>query len=125
MNFPRILLSSVLAMAGAAHVPVLVASETPPAVPRFSIGHMDPSVDPTVDFYRFAAGSWLKNNPVPSDKSRWSGFEELQERNWRLIREILESSATNSSGAASLPRREVGEFFASAMDTNRIEKLGF
>ena len=57
------------------------AAEPAPAVPRFSVDNMDRSVDPSVDFYRFAAGSWLRNNPVPSDKSRWSGFEELQERN--------------------------------------------
>jgi putative endopeptidase len=86
---------------------------------------MDRSVDPAVDFYHFAAGNWLKNNPVPADKSRWSGFEELQERNWKLIREILESSTADKSAARQAPRREVGDFFASAMDTNRLEKLAF
>jgi predicted metalloendopeptidase len=65
----------------------------PPAIPRFSVENMDRSVDPAVDFYRFAAGNWLKKNPVPADKSRWSGFEELQERNWQLVRQILEDSA--------------------------------
>ena len=86
---------------------------------------MDRSVDPSVDFYRFAAGNWLKNNPVPADKSRWSGFEELQDRNWKLIREILESSAADQSAPRHAPRREVGDFFVSAMDTNRLEKLAF
>lgn len=86
---------------------------------------MDRSVDPAVDFYRFASGNWLKNNPVPADKSRWSGFEELQERNWKLIREILESSAADQSAPRHAPQREVGDFFASAMDTNRLEKLAF
>src|ERR1051325_5477823 len=100
------------------------AEATTPA-PRFSIGNMDRSVDPAVDFYHFAAGNWLKNNPVPADKSRWSGFEELQDRNWKLIREILESSAADKSAARHAPRHEVGDFFASAMDTNRLEKLAF
>src|ERR1051325_409736 len=53
-------------------------------IPRFSVENMDRSVDPATDFYHFAAGTWLKKNPVPPDKSRWSGFEELQERSWVL-----------------------------------------
>jgi putative endopeptidase len=86
---------------------------------------MDRSVDPKVDFYKFACGTWIQKNPVPSDKSRWSGFEELQERNWFLVREILESCAADAKAAPGSVRRQVGDFFASAMDTNRIESLKF
>src|SRR2546430_3807747 len=93
--------------------------------PGFSLSYMDRSVSPAVDFYRFADGNWLKNNPVPPDKSRWGGFNELQERNWRLIRSILESCATNSDAPRKGPTREVGDFFASAMNTNRLEQLAF
>ena len=101
------------------------AAEPAPAIPRFSVANMDRSVEPAADFYHYAAGGWLKNNPVPADKSRWSGFEELQERNWRLLREILEASAATPSAPAHSPRREVGDFFAAAMETNRLEKLAF
>jgi putative endopeptidase len=102
-----------------------VNSDTPPAVPRFSIGYMDRSVDPARDFYHFADGTWVKNNPVPADKSRWASFSELAERNWYLIHDILDSAAADTGAPAHSPKREVGDFFASAMDTNRIEKLGF
>jgi putative endopeptidase len=103
----------------------LLATEPPPIVPRFSVANMDRSVDPAADFYHFAAGNWLRSNPVPADKSRWSGFEELQERNWRLVREILEVSALQKGPTTNPARLQVGDFYASAMDTNRIEKLGF
>ena len=93
-------------------------------VPRFSVEHMDRSVRPAEDFYRFAAGNWLKSNPVPADKARWSGFDELAERNWQLIHELLDASATSGKSATG-PRRQVGDFYTSAMDTNRIEKLAF
>src|SRR5205823_2419886 len=101
-----------------------LADDTP-KVPRFSLDYLDHSVSPAVDFYRFADGNWLKNNPVPPDKSRWGGFNELQERNWRLIRSILESCATNTDAPRKSPTREVGDFFASAMNTNRLEQLAF
>lgn len=100
-------------------------SDAPPPVPRFSIGYMDQSVDPGKDFYHYADGTWVKNNPVPADKSRWASFSELAERNWYLIHDILDSAAADKSAPPHSPRREVGDFFASAMDTNRIEKLGF
>ena len=68
---------------------VLAAAEGTPKVPRFSVDNMDRTADPSVDFFRFAAGNWVKSNPVPADKSRWGGFDELQDRNWFLLREIL------------------------------------
>jgi len=98
---------------------------SPPRVPAFSIGYMDRSVEPAKDFYRFAAGDWVKNNPVPADKARWASFSELAERNWYLIHEILDSATADTTSSVHSPRREVGDFFASAMDTNRIERLGF
>ena len=101
------------------------SNEAAPPPPRFSINYMDRSADPTRDFYHFADGNWLKNNPVPADKSRWASFNELAERNWYLIHGILESAAADTTSPLHSPRREVGDFFASAMDTNRIEKLGF
>jgi putative endopeptidase len=95
-----------------------------PLVPRFSTNYIDRSVDPTVDFYRFACGQWLQKNPVPSDKSRWAGFDELQERNYHLIRGLLTQAAADSSALARSPARQIGDFYRSAMDTNRLEQLG-
>src|SRR6266481_4215384 len=76
----------VLALAS---VPAL--AEPSAKVPRFSVDYMDKSVAPDTDFFHYADGAWLKNNPVPPDKSRWASFTELQERNWYLIHEILNS----------------------------------
>ncbi|MGA2174336.1 MAG: M13 family metallopeptidase [Verrucomicrobiota bacterium] len=93
-------------------------------VPRFSVNNMDQTVDPGADFFRYACGTWLKNNPVPADKARWAGFDELQQRNWNLLRGLLESAAAAEAAPAHSPVREAGDFFASAMNTNRIEQLG-
>src|SRR5687768_3173402 len=103
---------------------VAIQAAEVPKVPRFSIDYMDKSVEPGADFFRYACGSWVKNNPVPADKARWAGFEELRERNWHLIHEILEASRA-SDAPARTPKRLVGDFFASALDTNRIEQVRF
>ena len=104
---------------------LLVPAADAPRVPEFSVDYLDRSVAPGTDFYRFANGTWLKNNPVPADKSRWAAFSELAERNWYLIHEILDAAAAEASSGTNLtPRQQVGAFYASALDTNRIEALG-
>jgi putative endopeptidase len=109
----------------AADSPAANVADAPPRAPAFSVDYMDRSVDPGADFYHFADGQWVKDNPVPADKSRWAAFTELAERNWYLIHGILDEATQQSPGLPPhSPRREVGDFFASAMDTNRIEKLG-
>jgi len=100
------------------------AAEQVPKVPRFSIEYMDKSIAPEADFFHYAAGAWIKNNPVPPDKSRWASFTELQERNWFLIHEILESTCKGELKANS-PEEKVRDFYRSAIDTNRLEQLGF
>ena len=104
--------------------PATRAADAPPAIPRFSTAYLDRAADPAMDFFQFATGTWRKNNPVPADKARWAGFDELQERNWWLIRSLLDELAA-APGGADATRKLVGDFYASAMDTNRLEKLAF
>ena len=92
-------------------------------IPRFSADYMDRSIDPTVDFYGYATWRWMRDHPVPSDKSIWGAGSELREQNYLLLREILESAATD--GNATGPRRQVGDFYVSALGQARREALGF
>ncbi len=119
------LLLTALPLPGFAADPVSVSKTAQPLtkIPRFSVDYMDRSVDPGTDFYQYANGTWLKNNPVPADKSWWGGFMELRERNWQLLHDILDATATDKSAPAKSPRRLVGDFYISATDTNRLEKL--
>ncbi|HZV35517.1 MAG TPA: M13 family metallopeptidase [Verrucomicrobiae bacterium] len=123
-HFTKLMTVTTAALMLAGQFPIH-AQEAAPKVPRFSVDYMDRSVDPAVDFYHFADGNWLKNNPVPEDKSRWMSFDEVRERNWKLIHGLLDAAAADTAAPAKSPRGEVGAFFASAMDTNRINELGF
>src|SRR5450756_533584 len=112
-----------LALALTAGFSGLAEDAVAPKNPRFSIDYMDRSVSPGTNFYEFAAGQWRKDNPIPSDKARWGGFAELAERNWFAIHQILDETV-RADAAPRSPRWQVGKFYASAMDTNQIERLG-
>ncbi|MGH7956233.1 MAG: M13 family metallopeptidase, partial [Opitutaceae bacterium] len=90
---------------------------------RFSPDKMDRSVDPGVDFLKFAAGKWYETTKIPADKSRWGGFDELADANWARIRSIVEDAARETGQSGSV-RQKVGDFFTSAIDTDRINELG-
>lgn len=84
---------------------------------------MDLSVKPGDNFYRYANGNWMKNNPVPASKVRWGSFDELFEESRKKLRNLLESAA--ASAASDPASQKIGDFFTSGMDSIGIEKLGY
>ncbi len=81
---------------------------------------MDKSVDACTDFYKFACGNWMANNPVPADRSSWGRFDELQERNNETLKKILESAAAGTDAGA----KKIGDYYASCMDESAINTKG-
>jgi putative endopeptidase len=84
--------------------------------------NMDLSVKPGDNFYLYANGSWIKNNPVPASKTRWGSFDELNEENTKRLKDLL-TEAARSNGNATL--QKIGGFYASGMDSAAIEQLGW
>ncbi len=84
---------------------------------------LDRSVDPCVDFYQFACGTWRKNNPVPPDQSSWGRVHELHERNQEVLHQILEGAMTGDA-KRSVVEREIGDFYAACMDETGVNAKG-
>ena len=84
-------------------------------VPSFDLNAMDKSVDPCVDFYQYACGNWIKNNPIPADQPEWGLFNELHERNQMILRNILEKTSADNPGRSSNDQK-IGDYYYSCMD---------
>ncbi len=100
------------------------ASQNPtePKAPHsFDMSAIDTSADPCVDFYQYACGNWVKNNPIPGDQVVWGRFNELAERNRYLLYVDLKHAADDPSTPL---QRKYGNFFAACMDTDLANKLG-
>jgi putative endopeptidase len=91
--------------------------------PAFDVNQIDSTINPCEDFEQFAVGNWLKDNPVPESESRWGSFNIVHDANEIKLREIVEeaSGAKSEKGTAL---QQVGDFYASALDSNTVNDLG-
>ncbi|HWL40907.1 MAG TPA: M13 family metallopeptidase, partial [Gemmatimonadaceae bacterium] len=107
---------------------VSAASAQSPAplkpIPPLKLSDLDRSTKACVDFYQFANGGWLASNPVPPAFSSWGSFTELTERNYVVLREVLESSARAAKTTANPNTKKLGTYFASCMDSAGAEAAG-
>ena len=86
---------------------------------------MDLSKKPGDDFYNYASGTWIKNNPVPAKETRWGSFNLLRDFNINAVKTILSESASNKKAAPGSVEKRVGDFYTAGMDSLTIEKLGY
>lgn len=63
--------------------------------------NLNTSVDPCIDFYSFSCGGWVKNNPIPQGRARYSPFNKLDEENKKQLINILNSSKDNDIEAVA------------------------
>ena len=113
--FPKLL--ALAALSGIASMPAVSA-------PGIALDNLDNSVNRCDDFYTYAIGSWVKNNPIPPEQGRWGAFNEITERNNQILHHIAEEAAAAKNAAAGSALRKVGDFYLSGMDEARIEAAG-
>jgi putative endopeptidase len=98
-----------------------------PAAPALGSGvilqNFDRSVRPQDDLYRFVNGVWLKNTPIPADKSNYGSFTMLADEAEKNLRVIVEEAAGAKAPKGS-DQQLIGDFYTSFMDEARAEQLG-
>lgn len=85
---------------------------------------MNKSVKPGVNFVEFAGGEWLKKTTIPEDKTSYGMFDILRENSIKDVQEILKEASTSTNAPKGSAAQKIGDFYASGMDSTKIEKLG-
>jgi predicted metalloendopeptidase len=107
--------SLLLKFTVAASLTLCALSAQTPASPasgpaQFDLTTIDKSVDPCVNFYQYACGAWMKNNPIPADQAMWGRFNELMDRNRDILHEILEA-ASKPSSSRDATTQKIGDYY--------------
>jgi putative endopeptidase len=118
MHFRHLLLASALICATS---PTAFA-----AAPRYgtwgvATADMDPKVKPGDDFFAFAEGSWLRDHPIPADKTAAGYNFELPDEIELQVRKMVETETANPDSPIA---RKIGDAYAAWMDESGIEQRG-
>jgi endothelin-converting enzyme/putative endopeptidase len=117
MRFRHLLLAGVIAA-----VPAVLYA----AGPRYgtwgvATEDMDKSVKPGDDFFAFAEGTWLRNHPIPADKTSAGYNSELPDEIQLQVRKMVEDVTANPADPIS---QKIGDAYAAWMDQAGIEARG-
>ena len=85
--------------------------------------NLDKSVRPADDFYQYACGGWMKNNPLPAAYSRFGSFDQLGLDNNKRVNTIL-SDLLKKEYPQGTTERKLSDFYKLAMDSVRRNKEG-
>ena len=86
--------------------------------------NIDTTANPAVDFFQYANGLWIKNNPIPGSESRWGIGNLVQEETYSRLKEISENASKEKKVTAGTPTQKIGDFYFTGMDSVAIEKQG-
>ncbi|HUL03977.1 MAG TPA: M13 family metallopeptidase [Gemmatimonadales bacterium] len=105
-----------------------LALATLPAVASAQSGvnraYIDTTCAPCRDFFTYANGAWLKTATIPAAYTSAGASRELIDRNLEALRRVLDGAAAGADTARDPTTRKLGVFYASCMDSVRVERAG-
>lgn len=107
---------------------MLIASTTAFAQQQLSSGidkdNMDLSIKPGDDFYRYAAGNWMKTHPLDGEHTSNGAFVDLSELGQKRLQELILEFANKPQEKGSLGQK-IGSLYNLRMDSVRLNKEGW
>jgi putative endopeptidase len=92
--------------------------------PGIKLSYIDSTADPRNDFYTFCNGKWQKTFKLPESDARYGSFNEINENNLKKIKLILDAASANKTAAPNTNVQRLRDFYNTAMDTAKADKLG-
>ncbi|MDO9001635.1 MAG: M13 family metallopeptidase [Bacteroidota bacterium] len=90
-----------------------------------NFSYIDSSVTPQNDFYTFCNGNWQKKFILPESDARYGSFNEINNNNLKNIKIILDNASKNKTAAPNSNAQKLRDFYNTAMDSVKADKLGY
>jgi putative endopeptidase len=123
----RYLVRSISVFSAAALVALAAAcSGGAKSEPVLNVALLDTTVSPCTDLNAFVNAKWVKENPIPADKSRWGAFDQLAEKSLNDQHDIVDQANRDADNAESGSiQQKIGWLYRSGMDTAAINEAGY
>ncbi len=87
------------------------------------LANLDMTAAPQCDFYQFACGGWMANNPLTPEYSRFGSFDKLGLQNLEQVNGLIKDIAAKQHEQGSIAQK-IGDVYNLAMDTARRDREG-
>ena len=84
--------------------------------------NLDPTTSPGQNFYQYACGGWMLNNPLDPQYARFGTFDQLAENSRNQVKDII-TNLGNKNPRGSI-KQKVGDLYAQGMDSVRLNQEG-
>lgn len=91
--------------------------------PAINLVDLDTTVAPGADFYEYACGGWIKNNPLKPEYARFGTFDQLRENNREQLRSLIEELVSTPQPAGS-EGEKIALFYNIGMDSTKLNADG-
>ncbi len=90
----------------------------------FKKSHFDFSARPQDDFFQYAGGGWLAQNPIPKSESKWGTFYVLRDEGLKKTHAIFLELTKKRTLARNSDAQRIRDFYLSGMDMKTRNRLG-